>query len=238
VVARARQLDQLLRREQQLSAERSQVQARLEQAQVDLAVPQQQLEQLRSQARQQSELLAFVIRLLFVGPLLALALWQFRRYRGSDQWPFVWGFLLFGLFAFFVELVPYLPSFGGYIRYGVGALLTLVVGRSLIRWLNAYLLRKQQEQAAPQQQRQRQIRYEKALQALGRQQCPSCERSLPRQEGALPNYCMHCGLQLQRQCGGCGSQHLACFPYCPSCGVAAEAGGAAEAAHPVAVPSP
>jgi len=224
VVARARQLDQLLRQEQQLSAERSQVQARLEQAQVDLAVPQQQLEQLRSQARQQSELLAFVIRLLFVGPLLALAIWQFRRYRGSDQWPFVWGFLLFGLFAFFVELVPYLPSFGAYIRYGVGALLTLVVGRSLISWLNAYLLRKQREQAAPQEQRQSQIRYEKSLQALGRNQCPSCERSIPRQEGLLPNFCMHCGLQLQRHCGGCGFQHLACFPYCPSCGLAAADG--------------
>ncbi len=235
VIARARQLDQLLREQQQLSAERSQLQGQLQRAQADLAAPQQQLEQLRGQARQRAELLAFAIRLLFVGPLLALALWQFRRYRGSDQWPFVWGFLLFGLFAFFVELVPYLPSFGAYIRYGVGALLTLVVGRSLIRWLNAYLQRKQREQAAPQQQRQRQIRYEKSLQALGRNQCPSCERSLPRREGVLPNYCMHCGLQLQRHCGGCGSQHLACFPYCPSCGLAAAADGA-EGEQAVAAP--
>ena len=238
VIARARQLDGLLRQEQQLRAQRSQLEADLQRAQGELAAPQGQLEQLRRQARQRSELLAFGIRLAFVGPLLLLALWQFRRYRGSDQWPFVWGFLLFGLFAFFVELVPYLPSFGAYIRYGVGALLTLVVGRSLIRWLNAYLLRKQQEQAAPQQQRQRQIRYEKALQTLGRHQCPSCERSLPRQEGALPNYCMHCGLQLQRHCGGCGSQHLACFPYCPSCGLAAEVAEAEPGVDPAAVPSP
>jgi hypothetical protein len=238
VIARARQLDGLLRQEQQLRAQRSQLEADLQRAQGELAAPQGQLEQLRRQARQRSELLAFGIRLAFVGPLLLLALWQFRRYRGSDQWPFVWGFLLFGLFAFFVELVPYLPSFGAYIRYGVGALLTLVVGRSLIRWLNAYLLRKQQEQAAPQQQRQRQIRYEKALLTLGRHQCPSCERSLPRQEGALPNYCMHCGLQLQRHCGGCGSQHLACFPYCPSCGLAAEVAEAEPGVDPAAVPSP
>jgi DNA-binding ferritin-like protein len=234
VIARARQLDQLLRQQEQLRAEGSQLQAQLQQAKADLEAPQQQLQQLRSQARQRAELLSFAIRLLFVGPLLALALWQFRRYRGSDQWPFVWGFLLFGLFAFFVELVPYLPSFGAYIRYGVGALLTLVVGRWLIRWLNAYLLRKQQEQAAPQEQRQRQIRYEKALEALGRHQCPSCERSLPRQEGVLPNYCMHCGLQLQRSCGGCGRQHLACFPYCPSCGLPADAAAMPEEA---AVPS-
>jgi hypothetical protein len=223
VIARARQLDRLLQQQQQIGAQRSQLEGRLQRTEVELAAPRGELEQLRRQARQRAELLAFGIRLMFVGPVLALALWQFRRYRGSDQWPFVWGFLLFGLFAFFVELVPYLPSFGAYIRYGVGALLTFLVGRSLIRWLNAYLLRKQQEQAAPQEQRQSQIHYEKALQALGRQQCPSCERNLPRQEGALPNYCMHCGLQLQRHCGGCGSHHLACFPYCPSCGQAAEA---------------
>lgn len=232
VIARARQLDGLLRQEQRLRVQRSQLEADLQRAQGELAGPQGQLEQLRRQARQRSELLAFAIRLAFVGPLLVLALWQFRRYRLSDQWPFVWGVLLFGLFAFFVELVPYLPSFGAYIRYGVGALITLVAGRALIRWLNAYLLRKQQEQAAPQQQRQRRIRYEKALQALARHQCPSCERNLPRQEGTLPSFCMHCGLQLQRHCGACGSQHLACFPYCPSCGVAAE-GALAVAAPPL-----
>jgi hypothetical protein len=235
VIARARQLDELLRQQEQLSGEQERIAAQLRAAQAAMAQPQQQLGQLREEAEerwrtavQRAELRAFGIRLLFVGPLLALALWQFRRYRRSDQWPFVWGFLLFGLFAFFVELVPYLPSFGGYIRYGVGALLTFLVGRALIRWLNDYLARKQREQAAPQEQRQRAIRYEKALQALGRSQCPSCERSLPRRDGVLPDYCMHCGLQLQHDCSRCGCHHYACFPYCPSCGQPAEAAGALE----------
>lgn len=44
----------------------------------------QQNPEVLARARQRSEL---------------LALWQFRRFRSSDQWPFVWGFLLFGLFA-------------------------------------------------------------------------------------------------------------------------------------------
>jgi chemotaxis protein histidine kinase CheA len=225
VIARARQLDGLLQQQQQLSGEQAALAARLRQVQASIAVPRQQLQQLQSEAqgrfqaaRQRAELRAFGIRLLLVGPLLGLSLWQFRRFRRSDQWPFVWGFLLFGLFAFFVELVPYLPSFGAYIRYGVGALLTFLVGRALIRWLNGYLARKQKEQAAPQEQRQHTIRYEKALQSLARSQCPSCERSLPRREGVLPNYCMHCGLQLQHDCSQCGALHYACFPYCPSCG--------------------
>jgi predicted RNA-binding Zn-ribbon protein involved in translation (DUF1610 family) len=229
VIARVRQLDAQLQRQRQLSNERQTLEGQLTQLQERIAPAQRQLDQLQAEAqerwqraRQGAEGRAFGIRLLFVGPLLALAIWQFRRFRSSDQWPFVWGFLLFGLFAFFFELVPYLPSFGGYIRYGVGALLTFLGGRALIRWLNAYLLRKQLEQAAPQEQRQGRIRYENALQSVGRNQCPSCERSLSRNEGQLPNYCMHCGLQIQHDCPRCNHHHLTFFPYCPSCGLGAE----------------
>ena len=234
VISRVRQLDVQLERQRQLSQERQQLQRQLAGVEAAIVPRQRRLAGLRSQAdaqlaraRQRAELRIFLIRLLFVGPLLALALWQFRRYRGGEQWPFVWGFLLFALFAFFVELVPYLPRFGAYIRYGVGALLTVVVGRALIAWLKAYGQRLQREQAAPAEQRQRAIRYEKALQAISRSQCPGCDRSLPRHDGALPDYCMHCGLQLQRDCPRCSHHNLAFFPFCPSCGAAADAGSGA-----------
>jgi len=228
VIARVRQLDTQLDQQRQLSAERQGLERQLRDLQSRIGGPQRQVDQLQAEAqtrweraRRGAEGRAFGLRLLFVAPLLALAIWQFRRFRGTDQWPFVWGFLLFGLFAFFFELVPYLPSFGAYIRYGVGALLTFLGGRALIRWLNAYLLRKQAEQAAPQLERQSQIRYESALQALGRNQCPSCERSLSRGDGKLPNFCMHCGLQIQHDCPRCEHHHLSFFPYCPACGLVA-----------------
>jgi hypothetical protein len=231
VIARARQLDNQLQLQRQLRGEQraleqrlSGVRARTTPIEGQLAARKDQAERRYQQARERAEWVVFGLRLVLVGPLLAVALWQFRRYRQSEQWPFVWGILIFGLFTFFVELVPYLPSFGGYIRYGVGALLTVVAGRALIRWLRAYLWRKQREQTAPPEERQRGIRDEKALQTLGRNQCPSCERRLTSHtsapDGALPNFCMHCGLTLQLDCPRCQCHHLAFFPFCPSCGLA------------------
>jgi hypothetical protein len=227
VLERARRLDQQLEAQRQLAIEASQLDERrqaLNQRIAPLRERQRQLEQradsLLETARRRHALTVLGIRLAFVLPVLALALHLFRRHRSGDQWPFVWGFLIFALFAFFVELVPYLPSFGGYIRYGVGALLTFLGGRALMRWLHDYLARQQQEQLAPQEERQQRIRYEKALQSVGQRQCPGCERQLAAAEAPLPDYCMHCGLPIQANCSSCGHHHLAFFPFCPACGSA------------------
>lgn len=232
VISRVRKLDEQLKKQTAISSELQQWQKKIE-AQRDRLQPlQEQVTTLNNQAYQayqqalyHSSLKAFAIRLLFVAPLLIAAIWLFRRHRNSQHWPFAWGFIFFALFAFFFELVPYLPSFGGYIRYGVGAILTFLGGKALMRALQQYLERKHQEQTAPQEERKQEIRYEKALESMAKGQCPSCERGMPGIEGAVLNYCMHCGLKTHEVCSQCGLRHNAFFPYCPACGSVA-------AAHP------
>ncbi|WP_192458542.1 zinc ribbon domain-containing protein [Musicola keenii] len=228
VIKRTRELDRLLALQKQLDGQLSDLQKQKRQLQAQISPVTQALAQLQQdadaryiQAIDRAALQAFFIRLAFVGPLLAVAILLFRRYRRSNQWPFVWGFMLFALFGFFVELVPYLPSFGGYIRYGVGVVLTFFGGRALLHRLQLYLEQKRQEQTASQEERKESIHYEAALSALARNQCPGCDRPLILQNGNTPTFCMHCGLQLLSQCTGCGLKKNAFFHFCPDCGTPA-----------------
>ena len=93
VIARVRQLDTQLDQQRRLSRERQGLEQQLGDLQSRIRGPQRQLQseaQARwEKARQGAEGRAFLVRLLFVGPLLALAIWQFRRFRGTDQLPFL-----------------------------------------------------------------------------------------------------------------------------------------------------
>ncbi len=167
------------------------------------------------------ELRIFLYRLAVTLPLLLVAGYLFARQRKSRWWPFVWGFIFFALFAFFVELVPYLPSYGGYVRYAVGIALTLLIGRYAILAMNRYLERKQAEEALPAPERQQQMDYDAALQRVSRSICPGCERPLDYNTPEM-DYCPHCRLQLFKKCAGCGARKSAFNRYCYRCGTADE----------------
>ncbi len=122
------------------------------------------------------ELKVFGIRLALTLPLLAVAGWLFARQRKSTWWPFVWGFIFFALFAFFVELVPYLPDYGGYVRYLVGIVLTILVGRYAIVSLQRYLAKLKAEEQLPDEERRKTLSCDLAQARLAKSVCPGCER--------------------------------------------------------------
>lgn len=168
-------------------------------------------------AQQRSALRVFLYRLLVTLPLLVVALWLFKHKRSSQGWPFARGFIIFALFAFFVELVPYLPSYGGYVRYGVGLLLTVLVGRQAIRALNQYLQRQREKEAQPEALRRERMDYEVAFQRLAKGACPGCERGVAVNDPTV-DFCQHCGLNLFDYCHHCEARKNSLASYCYACG--------------------
>ncbi|MGZ3185052.1 MAG: serine endopeptidase [Telluria sp.] len=170
------------------------------------------------------ELRIFLYRLALTLPLLVIAVWLFARKRQSIYWPFVWGFIIFAGFAFFVELVPYLPSYGGYVRYGVGVVLTVIVGRYAILALQRYLARQRAAEAMPEEERRETLPYDVAMRRIAQDVCPGCERPLNLKDPLL-DFCPHCGIGLHDRCGHCATRKNAFARYCFSCGTPARAGG-------------
>jgi predicted RNA-binding Zn-ribbon protein involved in translation (DUF1610 family) len=169
---------------------------------------------------QASELRVFLYRLALTLPLLVIAGWLFTRKRQSQWWPFVWGFIIFALFAFFVELVPYLPSYGGYVRFITGIIVTVLVGRYAIIALNRYLAEQRAAEAQPIEARRETLSYDAALARLDKKVCPGCERPVDLKDPSI-DFCPHCGIGLFDHCHACNARKNAFSPFCHACGAAA-----------------
>jgi len=233
VLARTKELDALTataRRAESVTEQAEQERVTIEQG---LAATREQRQQLDDDASKpylaavrRMELHVFLIRLAITLPPLAIAAWLFVKHRKSRWWPFVWGFVFFAAFTFFVELVPYLPSYGGYVRYVVGIVITVLVGRYAIVGMQRYLERQRAAEAQSEVVRRQALSYEHAIKSTNAGVCPGCERGFKVQDGDV-NFCMHCGMTLFDHCPVCTKRKNAFFHYCPNCGsgkpIAAEA---------------
>ena len=236
VIARTRSLDRLklVERKTQQAVEVQQ-QAALDARQRESAA-QERLNEMEAQGQvklnaelRKVELRVFLYRLALTLPLLAIAGWLFVKKRKGTYWPFVWGFIFFALFAFFVELVPYLPSYGGYVRYVVGIGITAVVGRYAILAVNRYLERQKQAELLPDQERRKELSYDVALARLAKNVCPGCERPVDLKNETI-DFCPHCGIGLFDHCGVCTTRKSAFAHFCHACGTSANT-GARTGAH-------
>lgn len=235
VLQRTRELDGLrkierdalaaVEKQQQVALDARQAQQR---AQAELSSLEDAARDTYMEEQRAQELRVFGYRLALTLPLLAVAGWLFKKHRKGSSWPFVWGFIFFALFAFFVELVPYLPSYGGYVRYIVGILLTVIGGRYAIAALQRYLERQKAVEALPDTQRRKEMDYDLAQARLAKNVCPGCERAVDLKDGKT-DFCPHCGLCLFDRCGHCSTRKSAFARYCFACGTEARRGDAPDA---------
>lgn len=239
VIERAKKLDEYYSIEQDWRNQLNTVQAEIAKNQQKIDHNQKLINQERSiaelsLAKEQRvyELKVFLFRLLFVGPILAIGIFFFVRYRQHKYWPLYFGFSLFSLYAFFFGLVPYLPSYGGYIRYAVGIAMSVGLGYYAIKRLRLYIETKEEELKISTQERANKIQNDTAEKALENHFCPSCGKDFILKKWESPiadvaefskanivtNFCRHCGLELFKNCATCNNKNFAHLPYCSSCG--------------------
>ena len=239
VIDRARKLDEYQKVEQDWRGQLATLQAELDARQKLVDRQEADLDRERGLAENKYEkeqrvyeLKVFLYRLLFVGPILALGIFFFIKYRRNKYWPLYFGFTLFSLYAFFFGLLPYLPSYGGYVRSTVGILMSAGLGYYAIKRIRQYLEEKKQELKSSTEVRANKIQQDTAEKALENHFCPSCGKDFilkkwefttaeagdPLAAIGVTKFCRHCGLELFRNCTSCRTRNFAHLPYCASCG--------------------
>lgn len=177
-------------------------------------------------ARKFEVLKVFMLRLALTLPLLLISAWMIAKKRSSHYWPIYRSFILFSLFAFFVELVPYLPSYGGYVRYIVGIAMALLFAHFSIKAMMRYQSNKKTEEQKPETEKRKLIEYETAVKKISDGVCPSCDRRFVtkavRKSEKPPmadvDYCVHCGFCLFSKCTNCGTRENSFYNFCGTCG--------------------
>lgn len=190
VIERAKKLDEFYKIEQDWRS-----QLNLRQVEIDQnEKKQQEIQKLIDKEKEAAEtkysaelkhydLKVFLLRLLFVAPILALGIFFFVRYRRHKFWPLYFGFTLFSLYAFFFGLVPYLPSYGGYVRYAVGIILSAGLGYYAIKTIRQFIETKQAELKVSTQERAKNVQTEVAEKALENHFVHLVERTLLLRNG-------------------------------------------------------
>lgn len=236
VITRTRALEQLKGNERALQAGIAQIEnelAPLRQREDALLTRQAQMREDAYPAYERAmfwqELRIFAMRLAITLPLLVIGGWMMLKKRQSEYWPLMRGFVLAAVFAFFVELVPYLPSYGGYVRYAVGIVLTLLAGHFLIKNMRAYLDKRAQVERQAEDERRKLVSHDEAFKKMAARVCPGCDRPIAAMEGSESNFCVHCGMTLFNHCTGCNARKMAFFRFCMACGTPAEKDATAPA---------
>lgn len=239
VLKRTHEIDRLRNIAQQWTNKSDSIQKSIDSVNVKISDIYQQKQILNSQASEkyytamkEYSLKVFLVRLLFVGPILALGIFFFIRYRKHKFAALFMGFSLFSVYAFFVGLVPYLPSYGGYIRYTIGILLTIGLGYYAIKKLINYSEKKKAELKESTTERAKKLQNDITEKAYNNHVCPSCGKDFILKPWEAPikndknmievkmatNFCRYCGLQLMKKCPKCEQLNYAHLPYCISCG--------------------
>lgn len=186
----------------------------------------------RANAIRKYNLKVFLIRLLFILPILILGIFFIIKFRKHKYWPLFLGFVLFSFYAFFFGLVPYLPSYGGYIKYTVGIILSILFGVYAINKIREFIEKKKKELKISTTERAKKVESETAEKALDNHMCPSCgkdfivkkwDKSAGKKDktetyGIVTNFCRFCGLELFKKCKKCNSENFAHLPFCSNCG--------------------